>query len=607
MSAILVPDTSVLVDGRIARLVREREYRGNKVVVAEAVVAELENQANNGKESGFKGLDELALLRKYVERGLISMEFSGRRPTVQEFKDNDEIIRNTAKEHGGILVTSDRIQAKIAKSKGIDVLYLKQRRAQKKLRILDFFDAETMSVHLKDRVPPMAKKGRPGSIKLVKLSDKPLIERELTGMAKEIIEYARIDPDSFIEIERKGATVVQLRQLRIAIARPPFSDGYEITAVRPIANVTLADYKLSDKLMKRLEAGAEGIIVAGPPGAGKSTFSQAVAEFYSGRGWIVKTMESPRDLVVPDIITQYAPLEGDMEKTADILLLVRPDYTIYDEVRKTKDFQIFADMRLAGVGMVGVVHATKAIDAIQRLIGRVELGMIPQIIDTVIFIKDGVIKTVYRTEFTVKIPEGMMEADLARPVIEVKDFESDQAEYEIYTFGEETIVMPVAAATPKVSAVEKLAADQIRKEVMKYAPGSAVEVQVRGAAAIVWAEDEYLAQIIGKQGKNVTKLEKRLGVSINVRSLDEKGAPAAVREGGERFPVTVEETEKHLLLKMDKRFPSRMAKIYSDDDFIFAATVGRAGEIRITKNSNLGNLVLDALEAEKEIYAMSAD
>ena len=84
-------------------------------------------------------------------------------------------------------------------------------------------------------------------------------------------------------------------------------------------------------------------------------------------------MESPRDLQVPAEITQYSPLNGRMEDTADLLLLVRPDYTIYDEVRKTGDFLIFADMRLAGVGMIGVVHATRAVDAIQRLIGRVNL------------------------------------------------------------------------------------------------------------------------------------------------------------------------------------------------------------------------------------------
>ena len=38
--------------------------------------------------------------------------------------------------------------------------------------------------------------------------------------------------------------------------------------------------------------------------------------------------------------------------TADILLLVRPDYTIFDEVRRREDFGTFADLRLTGVGMV---------------------------------------------------------------------------------------------------------------------------------------------------------------------------------------------------------------------------------------------------------------
>jgi ATPase len=96
-----------------------------------------------------------------------------------------------------------------------------------------------------------------------------------------------------------------------------------------------------------------GVIVAGPPGSGKTTFAASLAEFYRSLGKVVKTLESPRDMQVSDEITQYAPLEGDFEKTAEILLLVRPDYTVFDEVRKTRDFEIFSDLRLAGVGMIG--------------------------------------------------------------------------------------------------------------------------------------------------------------------------------------------------------------------------------------------------------------
>ena len=51
-------------------------------------------------------------------------------------------------------------------------------------------------------------------------------------------------------------------------------------------------------------------------------------------------MESPRDLQVGPEITQYTKLKGSFANTADMLLLVRPDYTIFDEVRKTEDFLV---------------------------------------------------------------------------------------------------------------------------------------------------------------------------------------------------------------------------------------------------------------------------
>jgi len=40
----------------------------------------------------------------------------------------------------------------------------------------------------------------------------------------------------------------------------------------------------------------------------------------------------------------------------------------------------------------------------------------------------------------VRVPYGMMEADLARPLIEILDFETDEPRYEIYTFGEQVVV-----------------------------------------------------------------------------------------------------------------------------------------------------------------------
>ena len=38
----------------------------------------------------------------------------------------------------------------------------------------------------------------------------------------------------------------------------------------------------------------------------------------------------------------------------------------------------------------------------------------------------------------------MTESDLARPVIVVKDLERNRAAYEVYTFGEENVIVPIS-------------------------------------------------------------------------------------------------------------------------------------------------------------------
>ncbi|WP_297500812.1 LAGLIDADG family homing endonuclease, partial [Thermococcus sp.] len=1112
---VFVPDTSVIVDGRLTQFLSTLEERA-KVVVPEAVIAEIEHQANEGRAIGHTGLEELKRLREMADRGEILLEFYGERPELWQIRrakagEIDHMVRETARELNATLVTGDQVQRDVAIAKGIDVVYLTARK-EVKHHLEDFFDENTMSVHLKAGVRPLAKKGRPGEWKLIPVREEPLTEGELEEIADDIVERAKREPESFIEIDEPGVTVVQLRNYRIVIAKPPFADGIEITAVRPVTKLSIEDYGLSEKLLERLKDRAQGILIAGAPGEGKclpsetpilledgsfvrikdmrpgmrvltvaherlepqsvlrvhkrserlmvriktatgreitlspnhpvltikdgfvvwsdagkleegsviavprkiavkgclpdklwvgelvsegffarmrdgrtlpikeadsmevesvfymgenyrasreippyieanedffeflglmwaegsgsnfefnnfderlvrhfkdlvsrvfrvsedefyfvapgrlrvrnsktiekllralgypekkkahsvrvpeivmkanerniaaflrgvfegdgyigkeleivtasrnfalglqylllrlgipsivrekrvqrrpyhrvlikdsesirqfynaikpqfkvegfeehlgktsnpnldvipagelvralgiltgrriknatkngysrrrlsklyedfltlykeyvsfegsikklisyanyisrwkelvrfideqvssdfyrrnhmdpsapskwlkgertpmpstiakllsafssetgllveeariwneltaevrkllsvafaflgqnsqnavsqsmvsfflkgaeintqrlvkviedvvveyyhraelieehlahlrvmldpnimwdrvesievikgefevyditvpnhnfmagfapvivhnSTFAQALAEWYAGMGRIVKTMEKPRDLQVSEEITQYTALNGKMELTGDILLLVRPDYTIFDEMRKTGDFKIYSDLRLAGVGMIGVVHATKPIDAVQRFIGRVELGMIPQIVDTVIFIRAGRVEKVLTLEYLVKVPSGMREEDLARPVIEVRDFETGELEYEIYTYGEEVSVVPVK--NEEKAPALKLAEKRLKQEIKKFLPDVYAEVEIVSPhKAVIYADEFDIPAIIGKKGKRITELEKRIGISIDVKSF----------------------------------------------------------------------------------------
>ncbi|AXV40831.1 PINc/VapC family ATPase [Methanobacterium sp. BAmetb5] len=615
----IVPDTSVIVDGRITRIVQEEDYQGCEVIVPEAVVSELENQANKGRDSGYNGLEELKNLQKLHSQGKVHLSYVGRRPNLEEISlarggEIDAMIRDTAGENKATLITSDKVQKEVAEAQGLNAVYLKPEMLEyQDIEVTKYFDKHTMSVHLKENVVPIAKKGKPGNIKLVRIRSKPLTRGQVEYMAREIVERAKSDFKSFIEIEREGATVVQFREYRISIARPPFSDGIEITVVRPVAKVSMDSYRLPDKLIDRLTTSAKGILIAGPPGAGKTTFAQAAAEFYQKLGTIVKTMESPRDLQVGDEITQYAPLEKDMSKTADILLLVRPDYTIYDELRKTKDFRIFADMRMAGVGMIGVVHATRPIDAIQRIIGRVELGMIPSIVDTTIYIDEGRVAAIYDIKLTVKVPSGMLEADLSRPVIEIRDFETGDLVHEIYTYGEQTIVMDVGMTQFKKTPIQKMAEKEIIKEVKKIVRGQ-VEVDMKSdRRATVWVEEDSIPKLIGKKGKNIDELEGNVGISIGVESIEaKKGTTTKTRRKKENIPellpseyvaVKVEMSGNYVVLNFGKDVVGTPFDILVDDDYLFTATVGKKGTIKIKRDIELAEIIINAKRSNLSIQA----
>ncbi len=592
----VVTDTSVIVDGRITQLIKKGELDGADILIPEGVVAELEHQANEGKESGFNGLDEIVGLQNLHAEGKIRLHFMGNRPSAEEISSGeiDASIRKISEESNAVLCTSDRVQAHVAKAKGLKTYYIRPQHEEKELEILKYFDEGTMSIHLKDGCKIYAKKGKPGNLSIVQVENKKLNEKEMDAISREIIEAAKRDADSFIEIERKGVTVVQLGSMRVVIARPPFSDRFEITVTRPIIKLFIDDYKLEEEVIHRLSNYHRGILVSGPPGSGKSTFSQAVAEYLYDLGAIVKTMESPRDLQVRDEITQYAPLEKNMELTSDILLLVRPDFVVYDEVRKSEDFIIFADMRLAGIGLIGVTHANRAIDAIQRFIGRVELGMIPQIVDTVIHIEGGKIKQILEMFFTVKIPSGMEEADLARPVIIVKDFHTKKDLYEIYTYGEQVVVMPVQEKKKKAS-VEKLAERHLYSVIERYVDG-VIDVEINGNSAIVHVEERNIPHIIGKGGKTISKIEAEAGLKIHVQPLS---------SGGEITPSIIKR-KKDIVLKAGKAYVGREAHIVINGSIIFSGCLSQQGDVRLSRNSGQGRKIIEAIASNKKVVVKIA-
>ncbi len=606
MNSVIVADTSVIINGYLADQIESGSVRNSDIIIPQAVFDELQSQASNHKQQGFIGLEQIQKLNKLSDEFGLKIILKGSHPSTDDIKFAssgriDALIIDIAKQSNAILYTSDNVQHLVAQAEDVQTVFLKPKIIHETLEFLKFFDNNTMSIHLKENQYPLAKRGKPGDFVLTKIGEDLLSKDYLKMISSQILSATNISDSSTIEISKTGASVIQHNDYRIAITYPPFSESYEITIVHPTVKLSLDDYTISEALMKRLTDRAEGILISGAPGSGKSTLASGLANFYHDQDKIVKTFESPRDLQVDTGITQYSKLDGSFDNTADILLLVRPDYTIFDEVRRREDFTTFSDLRLTGVGMVGVIHANSPLDAIQRFIGKIELGIIPNVLDTVVFVHNGDIEKVYDLELKVKVPTGMTESDLARPVIEIRNFEDNVLEHEIYTFGEENVIVPVTKRGEKAG-IEKLAEDKIKDYFEKYDPNALVEILSENRVKVIVNED-CIASIIGRGGININEIEKFLKVHIDIVAKDSELLSLTSHD----LPFSFSESKTALLLTVDRGYTSMHVDIYTNDKFFASVKIGKKGQIKILKRSDIGRNLLNATNSQNDIQLFLKD
>jgi ATPase len=589
----IVLDTSIVIDGEISKKIDDNEINeSHEIIIPIAVIDELQSQACKQKEHGTIGLLELKKIREKSIEKKINVSYVGEKPNLSEIKlakngRIDAIINDIAKEENATLFTADYIQHLVADATGVLNIH-KKSEIPEKYNIENYFDEKTMSVHLIEGVEPLAKKGTPGNFLLKKISEEKLDKNKLIKITDFLFSFKNNKKISNIEISFEGCFVLMYKNLRIVITQPPVSNKIEITAVRPLKKLSLIDYDLNDELIKRISSEAEGILIAGKPGSGKSTFASSIAEHYVLNNKLVKTLESPRDLQVPESVIQYGSFKNGYERVSDLLLLVRPDYTIFDEVRKIKDFELFADLRLTGIGMIGVIHANKALDAIQRFIGKIELGLIPHIIDTVIFINGGKIEKIYELNLTVKVPAGMTEQDLARPVVEIKDFFSKVSEYEIYSYGEENIIIPLENLNINTenNKINKLAESKIKEVIKRFDPNAEINIISNDRVRIL-VNKEVIPKIIGRGGSTISEIEKILGIKIDVE--------AKILTIGEEIEYSIKESGAHVYFIVNNDLIGKKINMFLDDELLLSNLIGKKARLKVDKKSEQGKKILNSI------------
>lgn len=386
-----------------------------------------------------------------------------------------------------------------------------------------FFDESTISAHIKADQHVRIKKWAPWWRQLASLDTILTTEdiRNLITRIRHTIEQPSVTEHiCFVEIKRPHSEVFQCWPYRIVYTNPPVSWADELTIVRPVKQLSLDEYALDDHLITLITNPHKWILIAWSPGEGKSTFAQAVTSYLSTKQVIIKTIEAPRDLQVAKTITQLSFFHASHQEIKDILLLSRPDITVFDEVRNHDDFHLYKDLRLAGIGMVGVMHATQPIDALQRFLHAVDLWSAAHVISCIVFIRAGQVAQLLTLQQTVKVPLGMMADDLARPVIEVTDAKTLQVTHEIYSFGEQVVVMPVdqLSSSKPESAILQHAARWLSEQ-LERSRRCPVEVTIDSPTQISVLIPKHMKwEIIWRNGDTIKQREKKLGCAIHIET-----------------------------------------------------------------------------------------
>jgi ATPase len=233
----------------------------------------------------------------------------------------------------------------------------------------------------------------------------------------------------------------------------------------------------------------------------------------------------------------------------------------------------------------------------------------------VVYIEAGRVDTVYDVQTEVKVPEGLTAEDLARPVIQISDFETGKPAYEIYTFNRQVVTVPLdEGGEGSETGVSRLARKEVEREIRSIARGH-VEVELKGQnEAVVYVEEDDISYVIGKGGGRISDVEDRLGISIDVRTLDEKPSGSSGGSGGgnnsagtarEGTVVTPEVTSRHVVVDADGGADvGETVEVRADDEYLFTATVGRGGEIQVSRGSAIADELERAIDEKRRITVL---
>ena len=154
----------------------------------------------------------------------------------------------------------------------------------------------------------------------------------------------------------------------------------------------------------------------------------------------------------------------------------------------------------------------------------------------------------------------------------------------------------------KKTGMEKLAEDKIREVFKKY--DSHPEVEILSENRIkVFVDEGSIPSIIGRGGSNINEIEKFLQVHVDVEQRDSEHPPRITND----LPFTFSESKTALLLTVSREYTSMHADIYVNDKYVTSTRIGKKGQIKIPKRSDVARNLMKLASSQNDIQIFLKD
>ena len=179
----------------------------------------------------------------------------------------------------------------------------------------------------------------------------------------------------------------------------------------------------------------------------------------------------------------------------------------------------------------------------------------------------------------------------------------------MYTFGEQTVVVPVTKIKKTTSFARSVAGDALKERIRRELPkgmNMSLSMPTEDSLEILVPKSK-IPQIIGRKGQNIEKIEKKLGVKIQVRELDPSMEGLIDKEEGtaendkQSIEYEMEIGKRSVSLMLGDNHRGQSVDIEIDGEYLTTVTASKIGEIKFSNKNETGQRIIQAHNAGERI------